>query len=381
MQTKVISTLQSNTYAASIAEAAVALREGALVLFPTETVYGVAANAADPDALRRLRELKNSAAVSQRPFTVHLGRKSDAGKYVTGPSALLRRLSRKCWPGPLTMVVQEAQPERAEIFRVCPREQQPELYYEGRVGLRCPDHPAALELIGQLNVPVVATSANARGQIPPTEFEAAYNNLGGKVEYALDAGSTKLGAASTVINVHDHQWSVQRAGPIQERTLRRLSRSVILMVCSGNSCRSPMAEYMFRNKLAESLGMSPEELRAAGYEVLSAGTAACPGCEASPGALLEMRRRGIDLSPHRSQPLTIELIQQAERIYVMTPEHRAMVLDLAPGAAEVVQLLDARGAIMDPMGGGPEEYLKTADRLDQAIDARLKEFVDEDRNW
>jgi len=87
------------------------------------------------------------------------------------------------------------------------------------------------------------------------------------------------------------------------------------------------------------------------------------------------------LSAHRSQPLTIELIQQAERIYVMTPEHRAMVLDLAPGAADVVQLLDPRGAITDPMGGGPEEYSKTADRLERAIEARLKEFLDEDRNW
>lgn len=380
MRTKVINTLHSNTYEPSLAEAGAALREGALVLFPTETVYGVAANAARPDALRRLRELKNTAA-SSRPFTVHLGRKADAARYLTSPSAVLRRLSRKCWPGPLTMVVQEQNPEQTEISRVCPLEQQREIYYEGRVGLRCPDHPAALALLGQVEVPIVATSANASGQTPPTEFEAAYSNLDGKVDYALDAGRTRLGAASTVIDIRDNQWGVQRAGPIEERTLRRLARSVILMVCTGNSCRSPMAEYMFRHKLAESLGLAPEDLRAAGYEVLSAGTAACPGCEVSAGALEEMARRGIDLGRHRSQPLTIELIQQAEHIYVMTPEHREMVLDLAPGAAGVVELLDPRGAVLDPLGGGPEDYVRTADHLEQAIEARLKEFLDEDRNW
>jgi tRNA threonylcarbamoyl adenosine modification protein (Sua5/YciO/YrdC/YwlC family) len=380
MQTKIISTFQSNTYEPSLVEAGRALREGALVLFPTETVYGVAANAARPDALRRLRELKGSTA-SSRPFTVHLGRKSDAAKYLTRPSAVLRRLSRKCWPGPLTMVVQEASPEQTEIFRVCPQEQQREIYYEGRVGLRCPDHPAALVLLGRVEMPIVATSANASGQAPPTEFEAAYGNLDGKVDYALNAGRTRLGTASTVINIRDDHWSVQRAGPIEERTLRRLARSVILIVCTGNSCRSPMAEYMFRHKLAESLGVAPQDLAAAGYEVVSAGTAACAGCEASAGAVMEMARRGIDLGRHRSQPLTIELIQQAERIYVMTPEHRDLVLILAPGAASVVELLDPRGAVLDPLGGGPEDYVRTAEHLEHAVEARLKEFLDEDRNW
>jgi tRNA threonylcarbamoyl adenosine modification protein (Sua5/YciO/YrdC/YwlC family) len=380
MQTKVINASQSNPDAPYLEEASTALRAGALVLFPTETVYGVAANAARPEALRRLRELKGSA-VSLRPFTVHLGRKNDAARYLTSPPAVLRRLSRKCWPGPLTVVVHERNPDRTEISRACPAEQMSEIYFEGRVGLRCPDHPAALALLGQLDSPVVATSANAAGQNPPTEFEVAYSSLDGKVDYALDAGRTRLGAASTVIDVRDDHWRLQRPGPIEERTLRRLARSVILMVCTGNSCRSPMAEYLFRHKLAERLGLAPEDLLAAGYEVVSAGTAACPGCGVSSGALQEMARRGIDLGRHRSQPLTIELIQQAERIYVMTPEHRDVVLGLAPGSAGMVELLDPRGPVVDPLGGAPEDYLRTADHLEQAIEARLKEFLDEDRNW
>ena len=379
MQTKIVNTLHSSTYASSLGQVVEALRDGALVVFPTETVYGIAANAARPDALRRLREIKKSP--DSRPFTVHLGRAADAALYVASPSAVLRRLSRKCWPGPLTMVVEELRPKDTEIARICPEEQLGEIYCAGRVGLRCPDHPVAFSLLGSAGVPVVATSANVAGQSPPTEFDAAIANMQGWVDYALDAGRTRMGAASTIVAIRGDEWSMQRAGPIDERILRRMARSVILMICTGNSCRSPMAEYMFRHKLAESLGLSPAELAAAGYEVRSAGTSACGGCEASPGAVEEMGRRGMDLSRHRSQPLTVELLQQAERIYVMTPEHREMVLDLAPGAADRVELLDPQGPVLDPVGGGPEEYLRTADHLAQAIESRVKEFVDEDRNW
>ncbi len=380
MQTKIVNALDSEAYASSLGQVSAALRDGGLVLFPTETVYGVAANAARPDAIERLRRLKNSPRES-RPFTVHLGRKADAAQYVTSSSPVMRRLARKFWPGPLTMVVEEPAPEQTQVAQVCPPQQLREIYREQRVGLRCPDHAVALALLSQAGVPVVGTSANVAGQAPPTDFEAAIGALGGQVDFAVDAGRTRLGAASTVVEVTGNEWWVQRTGPIEERVLRRTARSVILMVCTGNSCRSPMAEYIFRHKLAESLGYTPHELAAAGYEVMSAGTGACPGCEASAGAVEEMARRGIDLTPHRSQPLTIELAQLAERIYVMTPDHLRLVLDLVPGASDRVELLDPEGPVIDPLGGGPEEYQACADVVEQLVDKRVKEFLDEDRNW
>jgi len=379
MQTIVIKSEDTNAYASALAEAAQALRAGELVIFPTETVYGVAANVADARAVAKLRAAKGRG--QSQPFTVHLGQKQHARQFLTAPPLVARRFMRKAWPGPLTVVCEEPTPERTAVATKCPPQQLGEIYYRGTVGLRCPDHPVATRLLTEAGVPVVASSANRHGRPPPCDVNDALRELNGLVAYAIDAGPTRHNVASTVVEVRDNDWRILRSGAVDVRALQRLASCAILFVCTGNSCRSPMAEVLFRDALARRLGSTPEALGQLGYAVMSAGTAASTGGSASSGALSAMSARGLDLSAHRTQPLTVELIHRAERIYVMSDEHRDAVLRLVPGAAGRVELLDADGPVLDPLGGSPDDYRRCAEQIERAVKARLEELLDEDRNW
>ncbi len=350
-----------------------------MVLFPTETVYGIAANAADKAAVARLREAKGRAA--NQPFTIHLGRRGDARRFINKPTPLLSRFVRRAWPGPLTLVCDVPRPAETPIAQHCPVEQLGEVFHNSTVGLRCPDHPASAALLAAVDAPVVASSANRAGQSPPTDFDSAMAAIGDSVDYAIAAGRTRHSAASTIVELHGDSWRIAREGALDERTLRRIARSATLFVCTGNSCRSPMAEFLYRAALARKLEVSPERLEALGYVAASAGTFAMPGAAASAGAVAELARRGIDARGHRSQPLSVELIHGAERIYVMSPEHRAAVLELAPAAAPRVHLLSPTGSIVDPFGGSAESYSRAAAQIEAAVDVRAEEALHEDRDW
>lgn len=378
MANSVVTLNQTVSYDDLSSRAADVLRGGGLVVFPTETVYGIAANAAHSGAMARLRAIKGRA--DAQPFTVHIGHPRDAAGYFDQSPALARRLSRKCWPGPLTLVCDSPDPAGTPIGRACPPGQLGEIFSAGTIGLRAVDHPLTAEILRRSGVPVVASSANRAGAPPPVEFDATVRALADEIELVIDGGRARLASASTIVRVQGNDWSIVRRGAIDERTIRRKAVSEILFVCTGNSCRSPMAEYFFRKRLAERLGTDGAGLAARGCLVSSAGTFASAGATISLGARDELAARGIDGTSHRSQPVTPELIARCERVYCMTPEHRELVLEVAPASGDRVSLLDEAG-ISDPIGGSAADYARCAVQIEQAVTRRVEEFVDEDRHW
>ena len=137
----------------------------------------------------------------------------------------------------------------------------------------------------------------------------------------------------------------------------------ILFVCTGNLCRSPMAEALFRHRIGDD----------AGWEAVSAGTFAGEGWPASENAVLAVQELGIDLTRHRSQPLSAELVEAADLIVVMTDEHRDRILEAFPQVGNRVCLIKSFGTskvptdISDPYGGSLNTYKRIRDEIDRAL--------------
>lgn len=346
-------------------EAADVLAAGGLVVFPTETVYGLAARVDRPEAIGRIRSFKSRE--DQQPFTVHLGRKEDAVRFVeplTGPAA---RMIAKGWPGPLTLVLPVADPARAPVMMELDPACIAEIFHQNTVGLRCPDHDVAAPLLRAVEVPVVATSANRAGRPPPYTADEASEATAGVADLVLAAGLTRYGKPSTIVSSNGTSFKVVREGVYDRRTIEKLASLRLLFVCTGNTCRSPMASAMCQALVGKKLGCSPHDLADHHVHIDSAGTFGYHGGAASAGAVAEMLRRGIDLSGHQSRPLTLEMVQSADHIVAMTRSHRQAVTDLEPAASSRVALLLGEVDLADPVGGSEAEYASCAELIDAAL--------------
>jgi tRNA threonylcarbamoyl adenosine modification protein (Sua5/YciO/YrdC/YwlC family) len=335
-----------------IARCARIIRQGGLVIFPTETVYGIAADAGNLKAMGRLRAVKHRS--EGKPFSIMLAHKEDLTKFTVYHDPGVFKLVDRYWPGPLTVIVPAIQPGQT-------------------VGLRISDHPVALAFVKECQCPIAAPSANIEGKAPPVTCEEALMDLNGLVDAAIDAGPSHVGVPSSIVDFTQSKPMLIREGTItQEAVDKTVMKKTVLIVCTGNSCRSVMAEYLLRDKLKGR----------ADIDVLSAGTSVFVTASASVGAQQVLRQRGIDAGGHRSQPVSGLLLRKSDLILVMTNRHRDAILQLVPGVEKRVYLLKEflpRGMsrpddldISDPMGQMNQAYEECAQTIDMALDQVVK---------
>jgi protein-tyrosine phosphatase len=342
-----------------------------LVAFPTETVYGVAASALIPEAVERLCAGKGRSG--NKPLALAIRSSAEARDWVPRMSPVGWRLARRCWPGPLTLVFGDSVekglvsrlPERVRQ-RVCP---------SGTLGLRTPAHPAIWETLCRLPGPLALSSANRSGEPAATTAEEVRQALGNDVALLIDDGPTRYRQASTVVRVNGNAWSILREGVLTSAELELQASCVIVFVCTGNTCRSPLAEALCKKLLAERLGCTPEELPRRGFIILSAGLAASMGGEAAPEAVETARELGADLRDHVSRPLTSKLVAQADYLIAMTKSHLQALTAQFRDTGPRPRLLSESGEdLPDPIGCELEVYQACARQILRDLEALLPQL-------
>ena len=186
-----------------IAQAARIVCDGGLVAFPTETVYGLGADATNPQAIERLNRVKGRPP--EKPYSLHLYDAAQVREFVDEVPPAAQHLMERFWPGPLTIVLPSKD--------------------GATVGFRLPDHPVALALLRRCQRPVAAPSANRSGFPPPTDGREVIAALDGQYDCLLDAGPTPMGRESTVISVLGDAVQVLREGAIAAQVVHDALRA------------------------------------------------------------------------------------------------------------------------------------------------------------
>lgn len=334
-----------------IQDAADRLSAGEVIAFPTETVYGLAACLDNDAAMQRLRALKDRPP--EVPFTVQVATQDRAEALLKTVPMAAKPLMKHFWPGPLTLVFRQARYNAGG---------------EG-LGIRVPADPVALAILKAVGKPLAVPSANPKGKPPALTAAETARYFPDGVALVLDGGKTQIQEASTVASINAlEEVTILRAGLISADMIQRLvCGKTYLFVCTGNTCRSPMAQMAAQAMAAQYLGLPDQQaLHSLGYRFMSAGTDAHFGEGMSLPAQQALKEAGFSVHAHRAVRLTRDLVAEADTVFAVTQAAADHIMDCFPAHAGKVRRLGTAD-IADPHGAGLPRYREALNQIRRAL--------------
>jgi L-threonylcarbamoyladenylate synthase len=333
---------------------------GDCVALPTESTYELVASALHPDAVARLRQVGQPAVVISDHAEL-----ADWLPLLRGAAA---RLIRKMGAGPITLYADAG--FASGLWSRLPQATRQQVVQDNRIAVRCPDQPIWGEL-RQAGIPLVSTPIPAAVNAAETA-----RLLRDRAACIVDAGPTSIAAMPTVVRSVGRRCVVQQPGAVSAEQIDELAQCRIVFICTGNTCRSPMAQALCAKLLADALGCAPGQLKERGYCVQSAGLAAMTGAEASSEAVSVAAELGAELKEHSSQMVTLELLQWADFLFGMTAGH-CWTLESIPVPMPAPRMLAIDGTdVSDPIGGAQSDYKTCAHQILESLQQRLPELLE-----
>ena len=321
-----------------IREAVELILKGKIVALPTETVYGLGVAYNDRAAIQRLYKIKRRP--KDKPFTLCLADIEKTTDLFSILPPFGYRILEKFWPGPLTVIAYARGSE-------------------DKIGIRVSSHSVLNAILKELNTPIYLPSANISGEKDAVSAQEVENVFDQAIDLIIDAGPVQFSKPSTVVDLTYHPFKMLREGVISLKDLMLVFfKKRILFVCTGNTCRSPMAEYILKKIIEQRFPYILER-----YEIISRGIISLEDTPANFETLKILEEKeDIDASSHRSKKIDRKTVLSSDLIFVMEETHKDYITSLEPTAENRIFPLkkflstDSQEDIVDPIGKSYEVY-------------------------